>query len=184
MRRALEKPLACAPALWRIAAGGSYAALLTGLLASCGYQLSQGGALPSGARAVRVGPVDNRTAQAEAGGLFAAGLRDELSRRGKLSPEGARVAVLDATLLAIRSVPSAFGAATAAAYRLEADLRVRLTDAGGAVIYEDSQGAGEDYFAGIDVIGTEANRRAALRRLVATLARDAIDKMEIAARLR
>jgi outer membrane lipopolysaccharide assembly protein LptE/RlpB len=184
MRRARRKSLACAPALQRIAGASSCAALLTCLLASCGYRLAQGGALPSGARSVRVAPVDNRTAQAEAGGLFAAALRDELSARGKLSPEDARVAMLEAALLTVRSVPSAFSAASAAAYRLEAELRVRLADAGGAVVYEDLQTGGEDYLAGIDVIGTEANRRAALHRLAAALAREAIDKMEIAERLR
>jgi hypothetical protein len=184
MRRALRRSLACAPTLHRIAAGGSCAALVTCLLASCGYRLAQGGALPSGARAVRVAPVDNRTAYADAGGLFAAALRDELSARGKLSPEGAHVAVLEAALLGVRSLPSAFGAATAVAYRLEADMRVRLADAGGAVVYEDVQTGGEDYLAGIDVIGTEANRRAALHRLAAALAREAIDKMEVAERLR
>jgi hypothetical protein len=92
--------------------------------------------------------------------------------------------MLEAALLTVRSVPSAFNAASAAAYRLEAELRVRLADAGGAVVYEDLQTGGEDYLAGIDVIGTEANRRAALHRLAAALAREAIDKMEVAERLR
>lgn len=155
------------------------------LLASCGYQLARGGALPSGALRLRVGAVENRTAQAEAGGVFAAALRDELSARGRLSEEGAGPSArLDAALLSVRSAPSAFGAASAAAYRLEADLRVRVSDAAGAVVYEDAQTGSEDYLAGIDVLGTEANRRAALRRLSAALARDAVDKMEVAERLR
>lgn len=155
------------------------------LLSSCGYQLAQGGALPSGARQVRVAAVDNRTAQAEAGGVFAAALRDELAARGRLAPEGAaQVPRLEPALLAVRSAPSAFGAASAAAYRIEADLRIRLTDPSGAAIYEDAQGGSEDYLAGIDVLGTEANLRAALRRLAAALARDAVDKMEMAERLR
>lgn len=155
------------------------------VLPSCGYQLARGGALPSGARQVRVAAVDNRTALAEAGGVFAAALRDELSARGRLADDDAdHAARLEAALLGVRSAPSAFGAASAAAYRIDAELRVRLTDATGATVYEDGQGGSEDYLAGVDVLGTEANRRAALRRLSAAMARDAVDKMEMAERLR
>ena len=157
--------------------------MLLCLVLGCGYQLERGVALPSGALAVRVAAVQNRTALADAGGLFEAALRDALSAQGRLSPEGGQAPMLEAELESVRSVPSAFGAAAAPAFRLEAALRLRLRDGAGAVVYEDEATGAEDYLSAVDVIGTEANRRAALRRLAATLAREAIEKMEMAARL-
>ncbi|GAC1337344.1 MAG: hypothetical protein NVSMB23_03680 [Myxococcales bacterium] len=160
------------------------AGLLAALgIAGCGYQLTRTGALPQGARAVRVAAVENRTAQAEAGGLFGRALRDELTARGELAAEGSGAPLLEAELAALRNAPSAFGAATAPAFRVEADLRFRLREQGG-VTYEDAATGAEDYLVGIDVLGTEANRRAALRRLAAALAREAVERMEVAARLR
>ena len=79
------------------------------------------------------------------------------------------------------SVPSALGAQGASAYSLSAAVRVRLRDASG-IVYEDQVGLGEDYLAGIDVLGTEANRRAALRRLSLHISRELLDRMNVAAR--
>jgi hypothetical protein len=159
----------------------SLSLLLLGL--GCGYQLQHGSGLPHGARSVRVAAVDNRTAQAEAGGVFAAALRSELASRGRLAGEGFSGPLLEAELSAIRSAPSAFAAAAAPAFRLEADLKVRLRDSGGAVVYEDTLSSAEDYLAGVDVLGTEANRRSALRRLSAALAQRLVERMEVSARL-
>ena len=60
-------------------------------------------------------------------------------------------------------------------------MRVRLRD-GSGVVYEDQVGAGEDYLAGIDVLGTEANRRAALRRLARSVSRELLERMSVSAR--
>jgi hypothetical protein len=60
---------------------------------------------------------------------------------------------------------------------LDAELRVR------APAYEDAVVGGEDYLTGVDVLGTEANRRAALRRLARALAAEAIDRYEVNERL-
>jgi hypothetical protein len=62
-------------------------------------------------------------------------------------------------------------------------LRFRLREKTGTITYEDAATGAEDYLVGVDVLGTEANRRAALRRLATTLAREAVERMEIAARL-
>jgi Lipopolysaccharide-assembly len=164
-------------------ATGARALLVLSLMsAGCGYQLAQTGTLPRAARAVRVGAVANRTAQAEAGGLFGAALRDELSARGELAGEAAGAPLLETELAALRNAPSAFGAATAPAFRVEAELRFKLRENTGAITYEDAAAGGEDYLVGIDVLGTEANRRAALRRLAAAMAREAVERMEMAAR--
>jgi hypothetical protein len=141
-------------------------------VAACGYAPVRKAA----PRSVRVAPVGNSTAQAEAGGLFAAELRAELSRRGWLVGEASAAPELHAQIVSMISVPTSAGSEGAGAYRLNADLRVKIAD------YEDALVIGEDYLAGIDVLGTEANRRAALRRLFRSAAREAIERYDVAQR--
>jgi hypothetical protein len=143
---------------------------------SCGYSVAQ----QRGA-ALQVGTVRNDTAQVEAGGLFAEALRNELQARGRLANDGPR---LDAELLSVRSAPSALGAAGAAAFRIDAEVQLRIIGPGGGVSYEDRGLWGEDYLQGVDVLDTEANRRAALRRVLRAASRELIERMEIAMRLR
>jgi outer membrane lipopolysaccharide assembly protein LptE/RlpB len=149
--------------------------LLAALLAlsGCGYSV----AAQRGQR-VQVGAVRNDTAQVEAGGLFAQALREELQARGRLASDGP---TMEGELLSLRSAPSALGGQGVAAFRLDADLRIRVVAPGGAVAYEDRAALGEDYLAGVDVLGTEANRRAALRRLLRAASREMVERMEIAA---
>ena len=64
----------------------------------------------------------------------------------------------------------------AASYRIDAELRIRAGD------YADAVTGGEDYLTGVDVLGTEANRRAALRRLARALATEAIERYEVSER--
>jgi outer membrane lipopolysaccharide assembly protein LptE/RlpB len=147
---------------------------------ACGYQLARPGDVPKG-QPIRVASFANYTAQVEAGGLFASALRAELDARGKLAPEGGTGPELTGELLSLASVPSALGAQGATAYNLSAAVRVRLRD-GSGVVYEDQIGLGEDYLAGIDVLGTEANRRAAMRRLARSISREILERMTVAAR--
>jgi len=153
--------------------------LLVSALCACGYQLAKPG--EGKPEAYRVGAFQNYTAQVEAGGLFGGALRDELAARGRLAPEGGAGPELAGELLALRSTPSALGGQGAAAFRLEADVRLRLRDSSG-VVYEDQATLAEDYLAGVDVLGTEANRRAALRRLARSLSRELVERMEVGAR--
>jgi lipopolysaccharide assembly LptE-like protein len=148
----------------------SLAGLLAALALACGYAPVRG--RPS--QGLRVGPVRNDTAQAEAGGIFATELRRQLSARGRLEPEGSAAPELDAELVALRTSPSGVGAeGGAASYRLDAELRIRAGD------YQDSVVGGEDYLTGVDVLGTEASRRAALHRLAQALAAEAIERYEV-----
>ena len=142
-------------------------------VAACGYAPVR----RADAHGVRVAAVKNDTAQAEAGGILAAELRSELSGRGWLESESSSAPELQARIVALVSVPTTAGTEGAGAYRLNADLRVKV---GG---YEDVVHGGEDYLAGIDVLGTEANRRAALRRLFRSLAREAVERYDVAQRL-
>jgi len=126
-----------------------------------------------------VAEVKNATAQAEAGGIFAAELRRELAGRGRLEPEGSPAPVLVAELVYLRSAPSGVGAeGGAASYRIDAELRLQSGD------YRDAVAGGEDYLTGVDVLGTEANRRAALRRLARALAAEAVERIEVVERLK
>ena len=144
------------------------------LAAACGYAAVRG----KPATGLRVAPVKNGTAQAEAGGIFATELRRELAGRGRLEPDSSPAPELSAELLALRSYPSGVSAeGGAASYRIDADLRVRAPG------YEDTITASEDYLTGVDVLGTEANRRAALRRLARTLSAEAIERYEVTERL-
>ena len=136
--------------------------------------------MPTG-QDIRVAAFENYTAQVEAGGVFAGALREELSARGRLAREGGSGPELMGELLTLASVPSALGAQGASAFNLSATVRVRLRDSSG-VVYEDQARLGEDYLAGVDVLGTEANRRAALRRLAQHISRDLLERMSVAAR--
>lgn len=128
--------------------------------------------------AVRVAAVRNDTAQAEAGGIFADAFRSELHGRRQLDPEGASSTELQLEVIALRVTPSSSAGDGAASFRLDAELKMNVGD------YEDRFHAGEDFLAGVDVLGTEANRRAALRRLARTAARDAIERYDVGERLR
>jgi len=156
------------------------AALLASLLlAGCGYSLASGARLPGGGRALRVAPFANQTALAEAGGLFAGAARDTLAAHGRLASEGdERAAELTGELRAIHDSPSALGATGASAFHLDAEVLLRIRGPQGTA-YEDTARAGEDYLQGVDVLGTEANRRAALRRLADKLMREALERMEL-----
>ncbi len=152
-------------------------ALLLVLAAGCGYTAARSGPSP-----LRVSSFRNSTAQVEAGGLFASALREEVEARGRLSEtEGP---TLQGELLAVRSAPSAISAAGAAAFRLDADVVLRVVEPAGNVSYEDRGSFGEDYLVGVDVLGTEANRRAALRRLAKAASRELMQRYEVARRMR
>jgi hypothetical protein len=142
---------------------------------ACGYAPVRGKTAPG----LRVAEVRNDTAQAEAGGIFAAELRRELAGRGRLEPEGSSAPQLAAELVRLRSAPSGVGAeGGAVSYRIDAELRLKVGE------YQDAVAGGEDYLTGVDVLGTEANRRAALRRLARALAAEAVERLEVSERLR
>ena len=148
------------------------------MLPACGYSLAQKGQQP-----LRVAAVRNDTAEAEAGGLLAAELRSELHARGRLAEESGQVAaapppVIEGELVALRSFTSSLGGDGAQAFRLEAQVKLRTAG------YDDMLVGSEDFLAGVDVLGTEANRRAALRRVLRQVAHDLVERLEVAGRLR
>jgi hypothetical protein len=111
--------------------------------------------------------------------VFTEALRDQLSRTGHLGGQGSE-GRLDAELLAVTAgvaqlAPGTSGALT---YRIAATLRVRLFKDGTLLATTDVAGS-EDYLPALraDVITTEANRQAALRRLANAIATDAIARL-------
>jgi len=142
------------------------------LLAACGYA-----PVRRPGQAIKVAAVKNDTAQAEAGGILAAAMRNELAGRRRLGGDSSAAPELRLELLAMRSTPSASSGEGAAAFRLDAEMKLSIGD------YEDRLIESEDYLAGVDVLGTEANRRAALRRLATAAAKEAIERYEVAERL-
>ena len=159
--------------------GAAVAALVLG---GCGYQLVRQGELP-GNGPLRVAAFKNLTAQAEAAGFFAAAARGQLAARRRLAEEGdSQAAALEGELVALRSNPSVLGAAGAQAFRVDAELRLRVRK-GEATLWAEGATGSEDYLQGVDVAGTEANRRAALRRLAETVLRAALERMEAGALL-
>jgi len=169
--------------LVRAAAVLAAAAALQLAASGCGYFLVRGSG--KAGPALRVAAFKNATAQAEAGGIFAAAARDQLQQRGRLAADASAGPVLEGDLVALRSsssVLSAGGGVGVGALRVEAELRLRVMDAG-AVKGEESLVGGEDFLQGVDVLGTEANRRTALRRLAEQLVRLGLERLEAASLL-
>jgi hypothetical protein len=93
-----------------VAPGPRAAAAALLALASCGYAFTVGRSrLPAGAGRVAVRPLENRTAEAEAGAWVAAALRAELARRDADGGEGAP-ARIEGEVEEVSAGPAAAGA--------------------------------------------------------------------------
>ncbi len=141
----------------------------------CGYGFTAGaGRMPAGAERVFVRPLENRTADAEAGAFVAAAIRQELARRGA-DGDAAANARIEGAVLASSFGPSSPAATT---YRVTLAVEARLL-VGTKVLAENRVGRDEDYVAGIDALESEGRRRVALRRAAALLARDLVESFEV-----
>ncbi len=146
--------------------------MLAAAVIGCGYGFSAGaGRLPAGAEQVFVRPLENRTADAEAGALVAAALRQELARRNADGGAGAPARIEGAV------VASSFAPSSANTYRLSLDVEARLV-VGAKVLAEQRAHRDEDYLAAIDSLESEGRRRIALRRAAAAVARDLVERFE------
>ena len=143
--------------------------------AGCGYQLAAGvGRFPAGVERVYVRPLENMTADADVGALVAIALRQELARRGMVGGEQAS-ARIEGEVLSSSFSPSSGGAAT---YTQRIGIRIRLM-VGEKQISEKVVGAELDYLAGVDPLESEGRRRVAIRALSESIARDAIEQLEL-----
>lgn len=153
------------------------------LLFGCGYRFTAGGApLPEGVRSVHVPVFTNRTSESGIEAIFTEQLRERCMRAGVLGGDAS-----DARIEG--EVRGVFGAPTIlsnqgrlASYRMYGNANLRLVK-GGRVLREVDVSAQEDYLpdrtAGIegDVLRTETNRSAAVRRLAEALMRDGYDRL-------
>jgi Lipopolysaccharide-assembly len=146
----------------------------------CGYRFTAAGAgLPQGIRHVFAPVVVNRTTEPGLEGVFTEALREQLARAGTLGGEGSE-GRLEGELLSVGGAVAQIAPGTSGAltYRVSALLRVRLFRGGTLLAATDVSGT-EDYLPALraDVLTTEANRQAALRRLASALAADAYARL-------
>jgi hypothetical protein len=120
----------------------------------------------------------NRTAEPGLETLFTQALREYLVRNGVAGTSSSQ-AQLIGEVLSVTGAPTVLTTSgTLASNRLFATLGMRLVNKGVPVPNGSVQVAGqEDYLPGRNVMESETNRAAALRRLAETLARDAYDRL-------
>ena len=150
---------------------------LAGVLgAGCGYRFTApGGPLPGGIRAVRAPVFANHTGEPAAETFFTEAFREELARAGTLGGEGTDAEV-EGTLVSVGSGPLVSSPGRLPSYRLSATARLVLRRAGREVAATTVSGF-EDYPPGADILLTEANRQAALRRVAQVLMRDGYERL-------
>jgi len=146
------------------------------LTASCGYRFVRPSAgLPGEVKAAWVPMLGNLTAEAGAEVFVTQALREQLQRWGALGgPEGpARLegSVEQVTAGVLLASPGALPG-----YQLSATLSLKLV-VDGETKAQTRVTEREAYLSGADVLLTEANRQAALRRLAETLAREGLDAL-------
>lgn len=144
--------------------------------AGCGYGVgagSGGARLPDDARSVFVAPLVNRTADAEAGALVAASLREELARRGAAGGEGAP-ARIEGEVVRVASAPLTTQGGT---WRLTVEIQARLVRSGAELGRVDVRRE-VDYLGEVDAVATEGRRRLALRKAAADAAREIVERLE------
>jgi len=147
----------------------------------CGYRFTSAGAgFPQGIHKVFAPVIVNRTTEPGLEGVFTEALREQLSRGGYLGGEGSE-GRLDGELVNLyaRVAQLAPGTSGSLTYRVSAVLRVRLFKGSTLLAQTDVSGS-EDYLPALrpDVLTTEANRQAAIRRLASALASDAVTRLQ------
>ena len=147
----------------------------------CGYRFTAAGAgFPQGIEKVFAPVIVNRTTEPGLEGIFTEALRGQLAQGGHLGGEGSE-GRLEGELLGVSGAVTQLAPGTSGAltYRVAATLRVRLFRGGTLLAQTDVAGT-EDYLPALraDVLTTEANRQAALRRLASALAADAVARLQ------
>lgn len=135
-------------------------------LAACGYRFSVGEeALPRGVAAVHVPVFDNRSSEPEAGALFAEALAETYAREGKIGGPAAP-AKIEGEIVSLVSSPAATqrDGRGVGVYRIRARVRLRLLHEGSLICTRDVE-EGEDYLPSHTLLGLDASRRQAVRRL-------------------
>ncbi len=149
------------------------------LLVGCGYRFTAGGAgLPGGIRQVYAPIFVNKTPEPGLEAIFTQAMREQLVRAG-VAGDSTSDAQLVGEVQSVSSAPTILtSAGTLASYRVIAQIGVHLRSKGAVVPNAAAVVAGqEDYLPGKNILESESNRNAALRRLSESLARDAFDRL-------
>lgn len=136
----------------------------------CGYRFAVGEAgLPPGIGAVYVPVFDNRSSEGEAGAIFAEAMADALAREGKAAGPQAP-ARLEGTVISLTSTPVATqrDGTGVGMYQLRARLQLRLLEGETVRCTREIEG-GEDYLPSVHLLGLDAARGQAMRRLATRL---------------
>jgi len=142
--------------------------------AGCGYSATAGASrLPPGAERVFVPSFANRTADAEAGALVAAALREELARRGTAGGEGASARIEGVVTRASAAPLTTQGGTWRLVFEVQARLLVDGKESATATVRREV-----DYLGEVDAIATEGRRRLAIRRAASEAARDIVERFE------
>ena len=152
------------------------------VVCACGYRFTApGGALPEGVRAVRAPMFANNTGEPTAEILFTEAFREQLTRAGTLGGDNS-LALVEGTLESIAGgailsgIDRTTGLTKLPTYRLSATVSLRLQKDGRVLATTTVNGI-EDYVSGADLLLTEANRSAALRRLAEQLMREGYERL-------
>lgn len=145
-------------------------------VSGCGYRvLRPSSGLPEGIAQAWVPMADNLTAEPQAEVLVTQALRERLGRAGALGDSMADAKV-KASLEAVSVGVLVASPNVLPSYELTGVLALRL-ERGGRVLTSARVVEREGYLSGADVLLTEANRQAALRRLAETLAKEGWDAL-------
>lgn len=144
--------------------------------AGCGYRVvAPVSELPGGLTSVHVPVFANQTSEPGAEAFFTQALRENYLRAGRLGG-GDAAGRIEGTLLAVASAPLVNSPNRLPNYRFVATVRLVLTRDGVPLNTVQVSG-GEDYPAGADVLSSETNRGAALRRLAESLMREGAERL-------
>jgi outer membrane lipopolysaccharide assembly protein LptE/RlpB len=150
--------------------------LALAVLSGCGYRFTaRTASLPGGLRSARVGMLQNNTAEPNAEGLLTQALGEQLALAAMLGDEGVE-AVLTGVVVAVSNTTGLSSRGDAPTYRLTITVQLNV-EKGGAVIAATTVTESEEYVSGADALLTEANRAAALRRVVEVVARSATEQL-------
>lgn len=139
-------------------------------LAACGYRFSVGeAALPRGIGAVYVPVFENRSSEPEAGVIFAEALAETFARSGEAGGPSSPAKV-EGEIVSLVSSPAATqrDGRGVGVYRVRAKVRLRLLHQGALVCSREVE-EGEDYLPSQTLLGLDASRRQAVRRLASRM---------------
>lgn len=157
--------------------GPRFFLLIAVFAGGCGYRFVAGASpLPEGIRTVSAPVFENRTPEPGLELLFTDSIRQQLIRSG-VAARGKADAEIRGEVREVTGAPTLLvPGASLASYRMTVRARLKLMKGPNIVSEVDVDGS-EDYLPGSDVLESEANRMAALRRVADQIVRDGYERL-------